>query len=169
LITPTIDPLFKARGIANYQFDEAVGEALFPDDCQCEFSQRSGQIRRISLQSVTLATIRPSDGRIALTIWGARRLHGAAPTPRFRVVVTREAAPLIAAGRSVFAKHVREVDFKLRAGDEVLVVDESDSLLAVGKANLCPQEMLDLTRGVAVRTRHSMKEHYSSTSSDRDG
>jgi predicted RNA-binding protein (TIGR00451 family) len=157
LTTPIIDPLFKARGIANYQFDEAIGEALFPNECQFQFSPRTGQIRRISLEANTLATIRPRDGRIALTIWGARRLHEAAPAPRFRVVVTREAAPLVAEGRSVFAKHVTQVDLRLRAGDEVLVVDEADSLLAVGKANLCPEEMLDLTRGVAVRTRHSIK------------
>jgi uncharacterized protein with predicted RNA binding PUA domain len=63
----------------------------------------------------------------------------------------------IAKGRSVFARHVTEVDPRLRAGDEVLVVDEGDSLLAVGKAFLCPQEMLDLTRGVAVRIRHSIR------------
>jgi uncharacterized protein with predicted RNA binding PUA domain len=74
----------------------------------------------------------------------------------------------VAEGRSVFAKHVTQVDFKLRAGDEVLVVDDADSLLAVGKANLCPLEMLDLVRGVAVRTRHGVKKHRASTTSDGD-
>jgi predicted RNA-binding protein (TIGR00451 family) len=76
-----------------------------------------------------------------------------------------EAAPLVAEGRSVFAKHVTQVDLRLRAGDEVLVVDEADSLLAVGKAFLCPEEMLDLTRGVAVRTRHSIKQAHASANS----
>jgi len=157
LTTPIVDPLFKARGIANYQFDEAIGEILFPDECQFQFSQRTGQIRRITLETTTLATIRPRDGRIALTISGGQRLREAAPAPRFRVVVAKEAAPLVAEGRSVFAKHVLQVDLRLRAGDEVLVVDEDDTLLAVGKAQLCPEEMLDLTRGVAVRTRHSVR------------
>jgi uncharacterized protein with predicted RNA binding PUA domain len=58
----------------------------------------------------------------------------------------------------VFAKHVKIVDSQLRAGDELLVVDEQDRLLAVGKANLSPNEMLALTRGVAVKTRHSKKK-----------
>lgn len=155
--TPIIDPLFKVRGIANYQFEAAIGLILFPDECRFEFSQRTGQVRRVAFEANTLATIRPSDGRIALTIWGARRLHEAVRAPRLRVVVTKEAAPLVAEGRSVFAKHVTHVDRKLRAGDEVLVVDDSDALLAVGKAHLCPEEMLDLSRGVAVRTRHGVK------------
>ncbi len=70
----------------------------------------------------------------------------------------QEVAQFIAEGRSVFAKHIKSVDSQLRAGDEILIVDEQDQLLAVGKANLSPQEMLELTHGVAVKTRHSIKK-----------
>lgn len=89
---------------------------------------------------------------------GGKRLQQAIPSPRLRVVVPKEVAPFVAEGRSVFAKYVLQVDPLLRAGDEVLVVDEADTLLAVGSARLCPREMLDLSRGVAVRTRHHLKE-----------
>jgi len=41
----------------------------------------------------------------------------------------------------------------IRAGDEVLVVDEDDALLATGKAVLSPLEMLQIRRGVAVSVR----------------
>ena len=95
---------------------------------------------------------------IVLTIEGGQLLHQAAPFPKLRVVVQQEVTQFISEGRSVFARHVKSVDPQLRAGDEVLVVDEQDKLLAVGKAHLSPQEMIDLTRGVAVKTRHSIEK-----------
>jgi uncharacterized protein with predicted RNA binding PUA domain len=112
----------------------------------------------VLLDSKVIATIRAHDGRIVLTMAGASRLHQAVPFPKLRVIVSQEVASFIKDGRSVFAKHVKEVDPQLRARDEVLVVDDKDTLLAVGMAYLSPQEMLDLSRGVAVKTRHSIKK-----------
>ncbi len=147
--------LYRVRGIANYQFRAAIGHQVFPDNCQVEISKSSGRIRRVIFNAQILATIRAHDGFLVLTIEGARRLHNAIPFPKLRVVVVQEVAPFISEGRSVFAKHVIAVDPQLRAGDEVIVVDGQDRLLAVGRASLSPQEMLDLTRGVAVKIRHS--------------
>jgi predicted RNA-binding protein (TIGR00451 family) len=113
------------------------------------------------LDAQILATVRAHDGFLVLTIEGARRLHKAIPFPKLRVVVLQEVAQFISKGRSVFAKHVQMVDQQLRAGDEVLVVDGQDKLLAIGKATLSPQEMLDLTRGVAVKNRHSTEKRKS--------
>jgi uncharacterized protein with predicted RNA binding PUA domain len=112
----------------------------------------------VKLNSIILATIRAHDGMIVLTIEGGQRLHQSLLFPKRRVVIKKDVAHFIAKGRSVFAKHVSLVDSDLRAGDEVLVVDNKDTLLAVGKANLSPQEMLDLTRGVAVKVRHAIKK-----------
>jgi uncharacterized protein with predicted RNA binding PUA domain len=151
------EPLHRARGIANYQFDSPIGHRLFPDECTVEISKRTGNLRRILQGPTVLATIRAHDGRIVLTLAGAERLHQLSPFPRLRVVVKQDVTPFIAEGRSVFAKHVTKVDSQLRAGDEVLIVNENDELLAVGQAHLSPQEMLDISRGVAVKTRHSSK------------
>ena len=93
---------------------------------------------------------------IVLTIEGGKRLHKTLSPPKLRVVTDQEVAKFIAEGRSVFAKHVKSVDPQIRAGDEVLVTDEEDKLLAVGKAHLSPREMVDLSHGVAVKTRHSI-------------
>ena len=147
--------LHRARCIANYQFDAPLGHLLFSDECTVDLSKRTGNLRRVLQESTVLATIRANDGRIVLTMAGAQRLHQLTPFPRLRVVVKQEVTPFISDGRSVFAKHVENVDPQLRAGDEVLVVNEKDELLAVGNAHLSPQEMLDLSRGVAVKTRHS--------------
>ncbi len=41
----------------------------------------------------------------------------------------------------------------LRAGDEVLIVDENDNLIRTGTLVLSPQECMDFERGIAVRIR----------------
>jgi predicted RNA-binding protein (TIGR00451 family) len=145
------------RGIANYQFNTPLGPLLFTDECNVEVSKKTGNLRRILQGSLVLATIRAHDGRIVLTMAGAQSLHHLVPFPRLRVVVNQEVSPFISEGRSVFAKHVKKVDPQLRAGDEALIVNEKDELLAVGTAHLSPQEMLEISRGVAVKTRHSSK------------
>ena len=157
-VTTELDEnLHRARCIANYQFGSPLGHLLFSDDCTVELSKRTGNLRRVLQGSAVLATIRANDGRIVLTMAGAQNLHQLTPFPRLRVVVKQEVTPYISEGRSVFAKHVENVDSQLRAGDEALVVNEKDELLAVGQAHLSPHEMLDLSRGVAVKTRHSRK------------
>ncbi len=145
------------RGVANYQFGEDIGESLFPDGCKIKYSRGTGRIRYISFEGNLLAILRARDGRIVLTFPGGERLHKASQSPRYRVMVPNEISPFIRKGRSVFAKHVIQVDSQLRARDEALIVDQEDRLLAVGKTYLCPQEMLELTRGTAVRIRHTRK------------
>jgi uncharacterized protein with predicted RNA binding PUA domain len=65
-----------------------------------------------------------------------------------------DVSEFIAEGRSVFAKHVVEVDERIRAGDEVIVVNEEDEILGTGKAILSGDEMLLFERGIAVKIRH---------------
>jgi uncharacterized protein with predicted RNA binding PUA domain len=74
-------------------------------------------------------------------------------SPRQRVVASEDAAPFVAKGGNLFAKHVLSVDSEIRAGEEVLVVDGQDRLLATGTAVLAPEEMLQIKRGIAVAAR----------------
>ncbi len=69
----------------------------------------------------------------------------------------KDVAEFIARGRNVFAKHVVDVDPKIRAGSEVVIVDEDDVLLGVGKARLNSLEMKTAKYGEAVRPRHTVK------------
>ena len=144
--------LRRLRAIADYQFGPGAGEALFPDDVEVIRSRRTGRIKHIKLKGALLATVRAQDGLLSLTIHGAKRLlpflRG-----RYIVVVSDEAAPFVAEGRSVFAKHVLKADPGIRPGDEVLVVDGAGRLLAGGKAILTGREMTIFKRGVAVKVR----------------
>jgi len=149
--------LKRARIIADYQFGRGAGEALFPAGTTFRLSS-TGRLRYLYTEKERIATLRASDGLLTLSMVGAERLHSLFSPPRLRVVVSAEAAPFVARGGNVFAKHVLSANPEIRAGEEVLVVDDQDCLLATGKAILAPEEMLAIRRGVAVRTRKAAEE-----------
>ncbi|MFX0097187.1 MAG: PUA domain-containing protein [Candidatus Hodarchaeota archaeon] len=146
------------RGVANYQFGPKIGRVLFPEDLTITKSPRTRRIRHIYVENELVATLRPTDGYLALTLAGAKRIKKYAPKPRFRVVVESEVARFISEGRNVFSKHVVEADPEIRPSAEVIVVDERDAILAVGKALLNGEEMIAFERGVAVKVRKGIKE-----------
>ncbi len=78
--------------------------------------------------------------------------------PRLWVRVSNDAAPFVAEGRSVFAKHVIAADSEIRPMEEVVVVGEGDVVLGVGKAVLTGKEMTLFKRGVAVKVRRGSGE-----------
>ncbi len=145
------------RVIADYQFGRGAGKVLFPDSCKFVLSPTTGKVRQIKDGGVRIATLKAETGLFTLSIEGARRLHSYFDYPKLRVVVLKDVADFIARGRSVFAKHVVDVDENVRANDEVLVVDEDDKLLATGKAILSAKEMMEFQRGVAVTVRQGVR------------
>jgi uncharacterized protein with predicted RNA binding PUA domain len=144
--------LRRIRTIADYQFGKGVGKLLFPDHVEFQFST-TGRVRQVLLGNERLATVRAKDGMLTPGITGARKLHEVIQYPGRRVVVNSDSAPFVAKGKNAFAKHVVAVDPDVRAGEEVMVVDENDVLLAVGKAVLCAVEMLAFKKGMAVEVR----------------
>jgi Prefoldin, molecular chaperone implicated in de novo protein folding, alpha subunit len=141
------------RRIADFQFSDGAGEILFPNETKIVFST-TGKPRQMLLNDRRVATLRPKDGFLTLGISGAESLRKNFPYPRFRVCVMSDVSEFIAQGRSVFAKHVVEVDERIRAGDEVIVVNKEDEILGTGKAILSGNEMLLFERGIAVKIRH---------------
>jgi predicted RNA-binding protein (TIGR00451 family) len=146
------EDLIKVRSIANYQFGKNIGEILFPKDSIIIKSKNTGKIRYIYYGNKLLATLRAKDGLLALTLNGAERILKA-KNLHCKVKVKNEAAKYIAEGKNVFAKHVIEADEDLRPQDEVIVVDENENLIAVGKAALSGEEMKAFKVGVAVKVR----------------
>jgi len=148
-----ISDLEKIRAIADYQFGPGAGDARFPEGVSITYSKTTGRIRHIYQDGVLLASIRPSDGFLTLTIAGAERLIAGLEKPRFNIVVSDIATPMVSRGRSVFAKHVVEASPEIRPGDEVVVLDRGGRVIAVGRALLSGDEMLSFNLGVAVRVR----------------
>ncbi len=93
-----------------------------------------------------------------MSVAGAKRVLEGAKHPRLWVKVSKDAAPFVAKGKSVFAKHVFDADMEIRPREEVMVLDEKDNVLAVGRAVLTGAEMKAFKCGVAVRVRRGASE-----------
>ncbi len=150
--------LRRLRAIADYQFGRGVGSELFPDGVRLVVSKSTGDVRRVYVDDKLLATLRPSDGFLSLTVEGAKRLMEAVGRRRHWVKVSQEAAPFVAKGRSLFAKHVEDADPNVRPGEEVVVLDGEGRVIAVGRAVLTGREMKLFRRGVAVKVRSGVLE-----------
>ncbi|MDH5439513.1 MAG: pseudouridine synthase [Candidatus Bathyarchaeota archaeon] len=150
--------LRKVRCVADYQFGKGAGEKLFPSDIVFVLSRRTGRVRLIYLNDELLATVRPTDGLLTLTVEGAERLIAAECSKNLLVVVEDDVSPFIERGRSVFAKHVVFASEEIRPGEEVIVVNSKSKVLAVGRAKLSGREMKFFDRGVAVQVRRGRAE-----------
>ena len=145
--------LRRVRAVADYQFGRGVGAELFPKDVKIALSRRTRRIRYIYLDGKRLATMRPTDGMLSLSISGARRIVEGMVPARCFVRVQDDVSKFIAEGGDVFAAHVVEADEEIRAKDEVVVLDANEKVLAVGRATLSGEEMKAFKRGVAVKIR----------------
>jgi len=152
------NPKAKVRTIADFQFGKGVGAKLFPDSIEIQFSPRTGRIRYINLDRERLATLRPTDGLLSLSIKAAQTVTADIPEVKCFVTVKNDVAPYIAKGGDVFAVHVVKVDNEVGAKDEVIAIDEDRNVLAVGRTLLSSKEIRAFKIGAAVKTRHGAKE-----------
>jgi uncharacterized protein with predicted RNA binding PUA domain len=146
--------IVKIRSIAHYQFGKGVGAELFPENMNIIYSKATGRIRYLNVNGERLATLRPTDGLLSLSITAARLMAEKAEFARCFVSVQNDVSTFIADGHDVFAAHVIKVDDEVHAKDEVIVVDEDGHVLAVGRALLSSVEMKAFKTGVAVKVRH---------------
>ncbi len=135
-----------------------MGAKLFPANVEIQLSPRTGRIRYINLDSERLATLRPTDGLLSLSIKAAEFMAKNMPDARCFVTVQNDVSKYIAAGGDVFAVHVVKADADIGAKDEVVALDEEGKVLAVGRAVLSSREMLAFKTGVAVKVRHGAGE-----------
>lgn len=146
--------LSRVRSIADYQFGKGVGVRLFPENVNIVYSKATGRIRYVYFNGKRLATLRPTDGLLSLSITAAQLVAENRGFARCFVTVQSGVSEFIADGGDVFAAHVVTVDEEVRARDEVIVVDEDNRVLAVGRALLSSAEMKAFKTGVAVKVRH---------------
>ena len=150
--------LAKIRAVADYQFGKGVGVKLFPENVEVEYSPRTGRIRFINVDDERLATLRPTDGLLSLSVKAAKFMAKNAAFAHCFVTVKNDVSGYVADGGDVFAVHVVKVDSEIRASDEVIALDEEGNALAVGKAMLSSVEMTAFKSGVAVKVRHGANE-----------
>jgi len=148
------DELRQIRSVADFQFGKGVGVKLFPKNVEILYSKATGRIRYINLNGERLATLRPTDGLLSLSIHAAKRIVENGSPVQCLVTVQSDVKQFVAEGSDVFAAHVVKVDKSVHPRDEVIVVDEDRKVLAVGRALLSSSEMKAFKTGVAVKVRH---------------
>lgn len=163
-----METLADLRVGADYQFGSGAGDALFPPETAITIRRSSGgRPRQIidgdvddtpgSAEGDRIVSY-GTDGRFTLGELGGRRLRDAFDPPAHRVVLGAESEPFVREGRNAFAKFVVVADEGIRPGDEVLVVDDDDALLGVGRAELSGGELSAFDSGVAVKVRVGVSE-----------
>ncbi|MFB6168339.1 MAG: archaeosine synthase subunit alpha [Haloferacaceae archaeon] len=131
------------RALADYQFGEGAGEALFSAGLRVE-----GRYPKLVAfeDDEQVAALVPQYGSLAFTLAGAERARSRGVAPRVEI------DGFVPRG-SVLAPGVTGADDGIRVGDEVVV--EGPRALAVGRARMAGPEMAASTRGVAVDVRHA--------------
>lgn len=122
------------------------------------FSKNTKRIRCILYGNKMFATVRASDYMLIPHITFAKYLHKTLPYPYYRVVVLNEFVEDILNSHTVFSRHVIYGDPRIKPYDEVMVVDENDSLIGVGRTFLDYESMITATRGAAVQIREKCLE-----------
>jgi archaeosine-15-forming tRNA-guanine transglycosylase len=145
--------LKKIYAILKFQFESDVFERIITfDNVSVEFSRSTGNMKYIYLDKQRLLSYKPTTGMFTLSILGAKLLHSHSTSPEHRVIISSEVQDFIRNGKSVFAHHVKQIHQNLRIGSEVLVVNEEDELIAVGKLSIPPTYAgLSIGQAVAVR------------------
>jgi archaeosine synthase len=125
------------RATADYQFGPGAGEALVPDGARLGGKLYRMVVCRVNKEQ-TCAFIGDS-GSLSLTLEGGRRL-----IPLHRYWVRFEGRKL--EGGTIFAVGISEADSGIRPGDEVIVLNNQDEVIAC-----------DFRKGQAVSVRHKVK------------
>jgi len=148
--------VLKVKAVADMQFGKGAGKALTEGKLEIVKSKTTGKIRGVYLDERHVLSMRAHDGLYTLKLEGAKILHKHFKKPKLRVVVSKDSVKFNREGKNVFAKFVLECDEEIRPADEILVVDEKDELVAVGRARMNKEEMLAFGKGLAAEVREGI-------------
>ncbi len=147
----------KLHALLTYQWGENAGKLADLDSLQVILSKSTGKIRHCKRNDDILFTIVPNTGLLTPTYQGGLELLRVRIDDTYQVIMDSDVSEFIASGKSALAKFVKLASPQLKAGEEVLVLDESQNLLGTGRALISGLEMISFNRGVAVAIRHPRK------------
>jgi len=145
----------QVKAISDYQFGQEITNILFKelDFISIERSRTTDKIRYIFHKKNLMLTLRPNNGFFTLTLYSAKMIINNTSAPKLRIIVLNDISEFIKKGRNVFCKHVVDIDENLRALDEVIVVNQDDELLAIGRLKLPVSYIKSFSSGVAASVR----------------
>ncbi len=136
------------RATADFQFGTGAGNILVPKNAKLGGKPYRQIVCRIDKEQI--CSFIADTGLLSLTLSGAKLI---APLDRYWV---RLDAPIVKGG-SIFAVGIKEADSSIRPGDEVIVLNNQDEVIAVGRSEMSGREMCELKRGRAVSVRHKVE------------
>jgi predicted RNA-binding protein (TIGR00451 family) len=152
----------RVRAVCDHQFGRGSFDSIAGGEegmarLKLTRSRNTGKLRNVhDGEGGHLLSMRAEDGLMILKRAGAVNLHSRLDTPSLRVTVTDDSVPFNREGKSVFAHFVTDCDPDIIPGDEVMVVDREDTLVAVGQAVMGAREMMDFQSGMAVDVREGL-------------
>jgi len=152
--------LRKIKAISDFQFNPMVTDILFDNDhkINMEYSKNTGRIKHIYYDDKLLLNFRPQNGLFTLSLYAAIKIIKQTTIPHLRAVVLSDISEFIKEGRNVFCKHITEIDDNLRPLDEVIVVNQEDELLAIGKLILPVPYIKSFISGIAIKVRKGVNK-----------
>ena len=162
-VEPSEEEIKLLEGLVVYQYglgSSKVFNEIERDLLRICYSKNTKRIRSVLYGDRLFITIRASDYMVIPHITFARYLHKALPYPYYRVVVVNEIVEDILNGYTVFSRHIIAGDPRIKPYDEVMIVNEEDRLIGVGKALLDYESMITSTRGAAIQIREKDIEGY---------
>jgi archaeosine synthase len=136
------------RATADFQFGSGAGKILVPDKAKLGGKPYRQIVCRIEKEQV--CSFIADSGSLSLTLAGAKLL---APLNRYWVRLDASQVK----GGSIFAVGINEADSDIRPGDEVIIINNDNEVIAVGKSEMSGREMCELSRGRAVSIRHKLE------------
>lgn len=152
-----MDPMIKLRSTIDALFGAGVSRHLPPKrDIEITYSKRTGRIKSVFYKKNLLCTLR-IDGGLAISLTLAQILLDKSKIFRESCVeITLDSKPFVEQGYSVFAKHVTWCGKNVKIlGDTPILY--KNKVVAVGRAVLSAEQIGDLTHGVAIKVRNSLK------------
>ncbi|TFG00425.1 MAG: pseudouridine synthase [Promethearchaeota archaeon] len=147
--------LRKLHAISDYQFGPVITKILFNNESEIEIirSANTNKIKYIHLKDELLLSLKPTTGLFTLSFLAAKIIINETKCPKLRAVVLSEISKFIKKGRNVFCKHITDIDTDLRPMDEVIVVNQEDEILAIGRINIPIAYIKTFNRGEAINVR----------------
>jgi archaeosine-15-forming tRNA-guanine transglycosylase len=149
----------KLKAISDYQFGPEITDILFRDldEIRIKRSKNTGKIRYIFRGEQLLLTLKPTNGLFTLAFLACDMIISNTKSPKLRAVVLTEISEFIRKGRNVFCKHIVDIDESLRPNDEIIVVNQEQEILAIGRVSIPVPYIKEFTRGVGVDIRKGQK------------
>ncbi|MCE4602737.1 MAG: hypothetical protein F7C08_02355 [Desulfurococcales archaeon] len=143
--------LERIYAILLYQFNDRVADALI--NGRITYRIVRGDVREVYRDGELILVRRPTDGLFSISLVAGELIQRAEKPPGFRIVVRGDRE----IRGSVLARDVVGIDENLRPGDEVVIVDEEDRLVGVGRLRVPPIMLNGLERGEVARVRKRVK------------